>query len=78
MINNVLPPFYGSQCSVLMCFYIVLYTVSVHRSGTRLDEKLTPAPLADAAMMGNAVFDIPIVVIPGECNHTVMCSCLLA
>lgn len=56
-------------------FYIVLYTVSVHCSGSRLDEKLTPAPLADTAMMGNAVFDIPIVVIPGEYKHTVTCSC---
>ena len=35
-------------------------------AGARLDEKLTPVPLADVAMKGNAIFDIPIVVIPGK------------
>jgi len=34
--------------------------------GSRLDEKLIPAPLADAAMKGNVIFDVPIVVIPGK------------
>ena len=40
--------------------------------GVRLDEKLTPAPVVDAAMKGNAIFDIPIVVIPGKLTLAVL------
>jgi len=40
--------------------------------GTRLDEKLTPVPVSDAAMKGNAIFDIPIVVIPGKVTLAVL------
>ena len=43
-------------------FYAVL---TICYLGSRLDEKLTPATLTDADMKGNAIFDIPIVVIPG-------------
>jgi len=49
------------------CLFKDIYTVlAVGCSGARLDEKLTPAPLADAAMKGNAIFNIPIIVIPGN------------
>jgi len=49
------------------------YTVLAFcHSGVRLDEKLTPAPVVDAAMKGNAVFDIPIVVIPGKLTVAVL------
>jgi len=46
--------------------YIFYAVFEISFVGTRLDEKLTPAPLADAAMTGNPIFDIPIVVIPGK------------
>jgi len=39
-----------------------------------LDEKLTPAALTDRAMMGNPIFDIPIVVIPGKWTSAVFWS----
>jgi len=47
-------------------FFTLSYTLlAIHCLGNRLDEKLTPAP-ADAAMAGNPIFDIPIVLIPGK------------
>ena len=68
-------PFMQEIMCYCVCFYSVLYSVPVRCLGPRLDEKLTPAPLADAAMTGNPIFDVPIVVIPGEYNHTVLCWC---
>lgn len=54
------------MCVINLTCTCLLVVLSYHCLGVRLDEKLSPTPLTDAAMKGNPVFDIPIVVIPGE------------
>ena len=44
------------QC---LTYFVVLFTEQV-------DEALTPAPLTDKSLEANAIFDVPIIVVPGK------------
>jgi len=59
----------GKAVVLNVLFILCTSSLPVCCLGPRLDEKLVPAPLDDAAMVGNPIFDVPIVVIPGKSRN---------